>query len=65
MSGRRLRRVAAAVLVASCLVGASPSVADEYDSTRAGHPFRIAAYVIHPVGVLLDALLMRPAHWLS
>ncbi len=25
---------------------------------------RIVAYVVHPVGVALDVLIMRPAHWL-
>jgi len=38
--------------------------ADDYDATRAGHPLRIVAYILHPVGVMLDYLIMRPAHWL-
>ncbi len=49
-----------ALLVAS----ASPAFADRYDKRRAGHPLRIAAYIIYPVGALLDVLIMRPAHWL-
>jgi hypothetical protein len=24
---------------------------------------RIAAYVLHPIGVMLDFLIVRPAHW--
>lgn len=60
----RLRRVAAAVLVGCFLIGASPSLADEHNPERAGHPLRIAAYVVYPVGVLIDTLIMRPAHWL-
>ena len=39
--------------------------ADEYDPQRAGHPVRIVAYAIHPVGVILDLLIFRPAHWLG
>ena len=39
--------------------------ADTYESDRAGHPVRILAYVLHPVGVVLDYLLLRPAHWLG
>ena len=39
--------------------------ADEYDPQRAGHPVRIVAYVLHPVGVILDILIFRPAHWIG
>ncbi len=37
--------------------------ADEYDPRRAGHPLRIVAYVLHPIGVAVDYLILRPAHW--
>jgi hypothetical protein len=42
---------------------ASPVAAKEdgYDPSRAGHPLRIVAYVVHPVGVLLDRVIFRPA----
>ena len=36
-----------------------------YDPTDAGNPLRIAAYVLHPVGVILDTLIFRPAYWLG
>ena len=39
-------------------------MADEYDEDSAGHPLRIVAYVLHPVGVAIDYLVLRPAHWL-
>ena len=26
---------------------------------------RIVAYILHPVGVLIDYLVLRPAHWLG
>ena len=59
-------RLLAGVLAALFLVGAAlPAVADEYDPKRAGHPLRIIAYVLHPVGVLIDFILLRPAHWLG
>jgi len=45
------------------LAHAAPARADEYDARRAGHPLRVVAYVVHPVGVALDWLLFRPAHW--
>ena len=55
---------AAALLAAGLLVG-SAAAADEYDPQRAAHPVRIVAYALHPIGVVLDLLLVRPAHWLG
>jgi hypothetical protein len=52
-------------LLASLLLVASPAVSDEYEPRSAGHPLRIAAYVLHPVGVALDYLIFRPAHWIG
>jgi hypothetical protein len=67
--GRRVdragRRSIAALSVAVALALASPAAADEYDPTNAGHPLRIVAYVLHPVGVAIDYLIMRPAHWIG
>jgi hypothetical protein len=51
------------ILLAGLLLGA-PGVragGDDYDSRRAGHPLRIAAYVLHPIGVILDRLIFYPA----
>jgi hypothetical protein len=60
-----LRRVAAALLLVAGAALASPALADEYDARRAGHPLRVVAYALHPVGVALDYLLFRPAHWVG
>ncbi len=52
------------VAVLSCLLALMvPTLAsaDHYRSRRAGHPLRIAAYVLHPVGVILDTLIFKPA----
>ena len=38
---------------------------DDYDSKQAGHPLRIAAYVLHPVGVIIDWVIFRPAWWVG
>ena len=64
---RRLYRLLrAGVLALALLALAAPSgAADDYDSKQAGHPVRIAAYVLHPVGVILDTLIFRPAYWLG
>lgn len=65
-AGRAMRAVVAIGLLASTLaLSAAPAAADEYDPQRAGHPVRIIAYALHPVGVMLDLLLFRPAHWLG
>lgn len=58
-----LARAAAGLLLLSALL-ATPALADPYDPARAGHPLRITAYVLHPVGVMFDTLIFRPAHWL-
>ena len=44
---------------------ASSGIWDEYDSKEAGHPLRIIAYALHPVGVVIDRLIFRPAWWLG
>jgi hypothetical protein len=42
-----------------------PCVWDDYDPKQAGHPLRIAAYLLHPVGVVIDRLIFRPAWWIG
>lgn len=66
-AARRARpwRRGAALVLAALLAGAlaAPAAADDYDPDEAGHPLRLVAYAVHPVGVALDWLIMRPAHW--
>lgn len=62
---RRQRFLAALVLIAGLAAWAAPAGADEYDAHRAGHPLRLVAYALHPIGVTLDYLLFRPAHWVG
>jgi hypothetical protein len=67
-TGRRVAlRAAAAMLALIWLsIATLPARADaDYDSKRAGNPVRIAAYVVHPIGVLLDYLIFRPAWWIG
>lgn len=63
-NARRTRRMLMALIV-GLVIGASPgaSLANEHDSSRSGHPLRVVAYLLHPVGYLADLLIMRPAHW--
>jgi hypothetical protein len=58
-------RRAWAFAVLCALLAGVPAAADEYDPTEAGHPLRILAYAVHPVGVILDVLIFRPAHWVG
>lgn len=30
-----------------------------------GHPFRLVAFVLHPVGVLLDYVIIRPIYYVT
>lgn len=30
-----------------------------------GHPFRLVAFVLHPVGVLLDYVIVRPIYYVT
>lgn len=61
---RRVRSwIGAAMLAAAVAVSAAPARADEHDPQESGHPLRIVAYVLHPVGVIVDTLIFRPAHW--
>ena len=52
-------------LLVAVLAWSGSARADEYDAKRAGHPLRVVAYMLHPVGVLLDYAIFRPAHWLG
>ncbi len=62
---RTTRAMLLALVIATPLLGASHARADEYDPQRAGHPVRIIAYILHPVGVAVDYLILRPAHWVG
>jgi len=63
---RRCARWLLGLAVLALLVSARPVRATEvYDPKRAGNPVRIAAYIMHPAGVLIDYLIMRPAWWIG
>jgi hypothetical protein len=63
--GRALRIfcLAAAAAILTCALGPGNAQADQYDPKQAGNPVRIAAYILHPVGVLIDYAVMRPCFW--
>jgi len=61
---RSARRLVSGLILVAMLGMAAPAAADEHDPERSGHPLRVVAYVLHPVGVILDTLIFRPAHFL-
>ncbi len=60
---RRVEFVVRVVVLTCMLALMVPTLAraEHYHSERAGHPLRIVAYVLHPVGVILDTLIFKPA----
>ena len=67
-----MKLVRASILALSIglmLAIAAPAAAggsfDEYDPQHAGNPLRVAAYILHPVGVIVDYLVFRPAWWIG
>ena len=57
-----MSRIAAFALA---LLLAAPAFADDHRPERTGHPLKILATILHPVGVVIDYVVMRPAHWLA
>jgi hypothetical protein len=54
------------LVVLALVASAGPARAGEdYDPKMAGNPVRIAAYILSPVGVLIDYAIMRPAWWIG
>lgn len=63
-----MRKVATPLLLVLLLAALAvpPSAqAERYDPRRSGHPLRITAYALHPVGWLLDTLIFHPAWWIG
>ena len=62
----RSRRAALGMACALALLASPATVqANNYEARRAGHPLRMVAYVLHPVGFLIDRVVLRPAHWIG
>jgi hypothetical protein len=58
-------RVLAVALAMLVLSSAAPAAAETYLPKGSGHPLRVLAYVVHPLGVILDTLIFRPVHWIA
>jgi len=60
-----LRRTLALTLALAALAAPAVAGTTRYNPQRAGHPLRIVAYALHPIGVVADTLLFHPAWWLG
>ncbi|UCD59131.1 MAG: hypothetical protein JSV16_08590 [Candidatus Hydrogenedentota bacterium] len=49
--------------VALLLVPMRSAVSHELKPEEAGHPLRVAAYILHPIGYVLYHGIVKPAHW--
>lgn len=61
-----MKRIAAAMALAAAVTVLAPgaAMADPYDKHEAGHPLKVVATILYPVGWVLDHALARPLHWL-
>jgi len=61
-----VQRLLVGLLLAVSLLSAPlAATADDYDNEKSGHPLRVIGYVLYPVGLLIDTLIFRPAHWIG
>ncbi|GAB4324262.1 MAG: hypothetical protein Kow0059_19820 [Candidatus Sumerlaeia bacterium] len=57
------KKILAGVMMAACFVLLSGvASAHDYDRDDDGHPLRIVAYLMHPVGLALEYAIVRPIH---
>ena len=45
------------------LLSTVPTNADRYTRAHGDNPMRLVAYVLHPVGLAAEFVVMRPIHW--
>lgn len=60
-----MKRKAINVLLAAALLAVVvPASAHRYHRLDDGHPLRIIAHIVHPVGIALEYGIMRPIHYI-
>ena len=57
------RTSVASLLTAALVLMAAPSFADRYHRGTDDDPFKLVGYVLHPIGIIGEYLVMRPIHW--
>jgi hypothetical protein len=58
---RKLLLIILAVFILS--ICTSLALGRDYKRGKDDNPVRVAAYVVHPIGMALDYAIMRPIHW--
>ena len=58
-------RITALALAFALVASSAFAGTTRYNPRRAGHPLRVIAYALHPIGVVADTLLFHPAWWLG
>lgn len=58
-----MKRSTILFVAAALLAAPSASFAHEYDRDDSDHPLRYIAYAVHPVGVAVEKIIIRPLHW--
>jgi hypothetical protein len=51
------------LLALSLMLTPGVAGAHDYDRENSDHPLRYVAYVLHPVGIAAEYLVLRPIHW--
>ena len=63
-----IRLIALAIFIALTIMvtaGTALAADSDFNAQEAGHPLRIIAYAAHPVGVIIEYTLFRPAYWIG
>lgn len=60
-----MNKKALIALLALVLISISvPSRADRYNRSQGDNPFKLIAYVLNPIGLVAEYVVMRPIHWM-
>ncbi|MCC6546240.1 hypothetical protein IT570_03640 [Candidatus Sumerlaeota bacterium] len=57
------KKLVVAFALAAVLAATATSNADRYTRAHGDNPMRILGYVLNPVGLALEYVVMRPIHW--
>ncbi len=53
-----------AILAGALMLAPGRASVHEYDRDDTDYPLRIVAYVLHPIGIAMEYVILRPIHYL-
>lgn len=56
------RKVITAMMAVALIALVVPASAHRYHRVDDGHPLRVIAHIVHPIGIALEYGIMRPIH---